>query len=712
MYRTCVQPRCTVGFDACRIHHVVHWFHGGASDLANLLPLCELHHHLVHEGGWTLTLAPDRRTTWRTPDGALYFDGITTDRQPTTSCVRTTPRRPPTTMAEIADDLAHALAERGIDTEPAACAGAIGDGRGHPDADRRACVNRRLEIGKGADLQLSTSTDQRGGWLVTTDTNADERRQNGDVDPLHRARDAFAERRWEAAYDAFRGCDGLTGRDLDAVAEASHWLGHPDESIVAYADAYQAHLDAGEDRRASLSALLLACHLRFRGDRVEADGWLARALRVLNESDEGAEHGYPLHLEIPSLLSVDPVAAETSARRMQHLGGVYGDDSLVALGVLYEGRALIKRAQVQEGRAKLDEAMLAVVSDRLKPIWTGAIYCGLLDACHELVDIRRARDWTEAMARWCAPLPAASLYPGICRLHQVEILDLRGAWEDAAAEASAACGDLIGIDVFAVADGRYLLGELCRRRGDLAGAEDAYLRAHEAGRDPQPGFALLRLAQGRTDAASASIAAALAACNGGRLERARLLAAQVDIALVAGDTGLAEAAAAEIADTAAEFESDGLRAVAHRARGAVSLAAGQPVEALASLRLALTAWQELEVPYEAARTRAVLAQAYRSLGDDDAAARECAAARTVFDRLGAGADLRDLDAGDPPPGGLTRREVQVLRLVASGRTNREVAANLVISEKTVARHVANIYAKLGLSSRSAATAFAHRHAIV
>ena len=287
------------------------------------------------------------------------------------------------------------------------------------------------------------------------------------MEPLHRAREAFAARRWDVAYAAYRACDGLSGDDLDALAEAAHWLGRPDESIVAYTEAYRLHREAGDERRASLSALLIACHLRFQGAGVEADGWLARCVRLLSEVEEGAEHGYPLHLEIPSLLAVDPVAAEASARRMQDLGDRYGDDSLVALGVFYEGRALVKQARVREGLAMLDEAMLAAVSDELKPIWTGVIYCGLLDACHELVDLRRAQEWTEAMSRWCAPLPAASLYPGICRVHRVEILDLRGAWEDAEAEASAACGDLVGIDVFAVADGHYLIGELRRRRGDL-----------------------------------------------------------------------------------------------------------------------------------------------------------------------------------------------------------------------------------------------------
>jgi DNA-binding CsgD family transcriptional regulator len=316
------------------------------------------------------------------------------------------------------------------------------------------------------------------------------------------------------------------------------------------------------------------------------------------------------------------------------------------------------------------------------------------------------------MSRWCAPLPATSLYPGICRVHRVELLDLQGAWEEAEADAAAACRDLGGIDVFAVADGHYAIGELCRRRGEFAAADEAYVRAHEAGRDPQPGLALLRLAQGRTAAACASIAAALGACVGGPCQRMRLLAAQVEIALAAGDIDLADAAAGEITQIAAEFESDGLRAMSNRWRGAVSLAQGEPATALGSLRLAFEAWQELDVPYEVARTRALLVQAYRMLGDDDAAAREAAAARKAFADVGAGPDLRALDVLDAPPGGLTPREVEVLRLVAAGQSNREVAAALVISEKTAARHVANIYAKLGISSRSAATSFAHEHALV
>jgi DNA-binding CsgD family transcriptional regulator len=381
--------------------------------------------------------------------------------------------------------------------------------------------------------------------------------------------------------------------------------------------------------------------------------------------------------------------------------------------MFFEGRALVRQTKVQEGLALLDEAMLAALSDRLDPMWTGAIYCGLLDACHELADLRRAADWTEATRRWCEPLPTASLYPGICRVHWAELLAARGSWDEAEAEALAACQELERIDVFAVADGHYEVGEIRRFRGDLAGAEAAYDLAHELGRDPQPGLALLRLAQGKPAAAASSIAAALQVASPAPLERARLLAAQVPIALAAGDLETATAAAAELSATAATFGSVGLQAEAHRCRGAVELAAGQTVTALAALRQACGLWQELDVPYEMARTRVLVADAYDALDDGDAAARERAAARACFERLGAVGDLRLLDAeGAAAPAGLTRREVEVLTLVATGRTNRQIAEELVLSEKTVARHVANIFTKLGVSSRSAATAFAFSQGVV
>ena len=537
------------------------------------------------------------------------------------------------------------------------------------------------------------------------------------MDARERAHDAFVRRAWQEAFDAFGEVDEPTADDLDTRAECAHWLGLAQDAIASYARAYDLHVAAGSPNKAALSAFMLAIYTRLQGEHAQADAWLARSERQLAEdTEERAEHGYPLYLRIAALMGSDLDAATASARRMQDVGRRFGDDTLVALGVFFEGRALIKQAHVRDGLRLLDEAMLAALSDRLKPFWTGAIYCGLLDACHELVDHRRAREWTEATTRWCEPLPLASLYPGICRVHRAEILHVHGDWAAAETEALGACEDMAGIDVFVVADAWYEVGEIRRRRGDLAGADEAYARAHEVGKDPQPGLALLRLAQGRADQAAASIAAALATFGGSRLERAPLLAAQVEIALGGGDVALAEAAAKEVVEIAETFDSTGLRAAGHCRLGAVSLAQGQAVGALAALRKAASEWQQIDAPYDLARCRVLLADAYEQLDDHDAAARELAAARATFERLGADADLRSLPSSGsspaPLPGGLTAREGDVLRLVAMGHTNREVAAELVISEKTVARHLANIFAKIGVSSRSAATAYAYANSLV
>jgi DNA-binding CsgD family transcriptional regulator len=533
------------------------------------------------------------------------------------------------------------------------------------------------------------------------------------VDQREQAREAFGRRDWAACHAAYGECDDLDGDDQDALAAVAMWLGRSDEAIAAHTEAYRLHLEAGAPPRAAYSAFMLAIHLRLVGEAAQSAGWLARAHRLLADAPEGAAHGYPLYLRIAGLLGSDLDEALTEARRMQGIGRQFEDDALVALGMFFEGRALVRQTKVQEGLALLDEAMLAALSDRLDPMWTGAIYCGLLDACHELADHGRAAEWTEATRRWCAPLPTASLYPGICRVHWAEVLAARGSWDEAEAEALAACQEMERIDIYAVADGHYEVGQIRRFRGDLTGAEEAYDRAHELGRDPQPGLALLRLAQGKPAAAAASVMAALQVAAPAPLERARLLSAQVPIALAAGDLETAIAAATELDATAATFGSIGLQAEAHRCRGAVELATGNTVAAIASLRQACVLWQELDVPYEMARTRLLVADAYDALDDGDAATRERASAKACFERLGAVGDLQALEPGPVAlPGGLTRREAEVLALVATGRTNRAVAEELVLSEKTVARHVSNIFTKLGVSSRAAATAFAYSHQLV
>ena len=544
---------------------------------------------------------------------------------------------------EVVDVLTR-LAVRGPVVEPSAFRDAAG---GTPEA-----ADRILEVAVAAGVLEPEGDGHRFRSPELVDAllarlgplrRAELLREADDRNLLQEARDAFARRDWVAAYEGFARAEDLEPSDLDAYAEAANWIGRGEDIAELYKAAYRAHLAVGARHRAGYSAFMVSLHLRLQGDAAPADGWLSRAQRVLADQPEGSEHGYPLYLETARLMGVDLDEAVASAQRMQDLGRRFGDETLEALGVFFEGRARIKQAKVQEGLALLDEAMAAALSDTLEPMWTGAIYCGLLDACHELGDPRRAHQWTEATRRWVEPLPIASLYPGICRVHTAEMLQQQGAWEEAEAAALAVSQEMAEIDVFVVADALYEVGEIRRRRGDVAGAEEAYGRAHAAGRDPQPGLALLRLAQDRVEAASSSIAAAIAAFGGSRLERAPLHAAQVTIALKAQDLELAEASAVEVAQTAATFASPGLAAVGARCTGAVALAKGDAAAALGSLRVAQTAWQELEAPHELACTRVLVAQAYRALGDGETADRELSAARATFERLGASSDLCALD---------------------------------------------------------------------
>jgi DNA-binding CsgD family transcriptional regulator len=355
--------------------------------------------------------------------------------------------------------------------------------------------------------------------------------------------------------------------------------------------------------------------------------------------------------------------------------------------------------------------MVAVLGDELSPTWSGNIYCHLMAACHELADFRRAAEWTRGTTQWLETLPAAVLFSGICRVHRSQVFQTTGAWERAESEALRVCEDLANIHVASVAEGHYQLAELRRLRGDWAGAELAYRDAHERGRDPQPGLALLRLAQGRIDAAVASIRAGLAGTSD-RLARARLCAAQVEIACAAGDLEKARKASGELDETASDYGSSGLDAMARHARGAVLLTGGHAAKALEMLRGACERWQELHAPYECARVRLLLARAYDLLGDSDAAARELDAAEAVFTHLGAAPDATTVVAlrgKSLLPDGLTPREAEVLALVAAGKTNREVATALSISGKTVARHLSNIFTKIDVSSRTEAAAYAFAH---
>lgn len=535
----------------------------------------------------------------------------------------------------------------------------------------------------------------------------------GSARSLIRAREAFERRDWDSARAGFEEAQSqaaLEADDLYALGDCAWWLGDVDEALAAYEGAYRLYLQGKEPRRAATSALGLAVSLFLRGDVEFGSGWMSRAQRLLQGEPEGPEHGLLLFLELESALAdgdLDTVLDK--ARTARVLGDRHADANLSAVGILFEGRARVRRGEVAEGLGLLDEAMVAVLSDDLMPEFAGNIYCHLMDVFHELADIRRASEWVDATTKWLETMPGGALFGGICRVHRSQVLQAKGAWDKAEREAALVCEDLETIHVIAVAEGHYQIGEIRRLRGDLSGAGEAYKKAHERGRDPQPGQALLHLAEGRIEAASASIRSALAAQPNDALARFGLRAAQVEIALAAGAIDEAEQACAELEATEATYKTSGFKAAATRARGAVLLTVASAESALPVLRSACRQWRELGAPYEAACVCLLLARAYDAMGDADASRREREAAADEFERLGAAVALRGqggLGAKGSLPEGLTPRQVEILALVAEGKSNREIAAELVISQKTVARHLENVFAKLGIASRSAAAAYA------
>jgi DNA-binding CsgD family transcriptional regulator len=372
---------------------------------------------------------------------------------------------------------------------------------------------------------------------------------------------------------------------------------------------------------------------------------------------------------------------------------------------------LILAGRVPEGLALLDEAMVTATTAELSPFVVGLVYCGVILACQAGFEVARAREWTLELTRWVDQQQDLVAFTGRCRIHRAEILQLGGSWPEAFEEARLAVERLGDTKNPAVGLALYRQGELLRLRGDFKAAEEAYRDASRNGWEPQPGLAQLRLAQGKRDAAQAAIRRAFAEVME-PLKRAALLPALVEIALAAGEVDEARAACLELGELAQQYQSMMLDAIVAHAQGAVALADGDAPQALANLRAAHRIWLELDAPYEVARTRELIAQACCDLGDDEAGTLELEAARDLFERLGAAPDLARVKMQGGPRHGLSDRELEVLRLVAAGKSNREIASKLVISEHTVARHLQNIYAKLGLSSRAAATAFAFEHELV
>jgi DNA-binding CsgD family transcriptional regulator len=538
------------------------------------------------------------------------------------------------------------------------------------------------------------------------------------MDDLQHGRDAYARRAWSEAYESLSAADGLDAEDLELLATAAYMLGR-DDDLAILERAHHAFLGAGEPLRAVRCAFWLGMHLPLRGETARGTGWLARAQRLIErEAGESAEHGYLL---LPILkqhqAGGDYAAADDVAARAAEIGERFAEPDLVALAVHEQGRSRIRLGRIDEGLALLDEVMVAATGEELSPIVTGLVYCGVIDACQEVHALGRAREWTEALTRWWERQPDMVSFTGRCLVHRAEILALQGAWADALEEASRAARRLAaGPSQSAAAEALYRQAEVHRLTGAFAEAEEAYRAASRCGGQVQPGLALLRLAQRRGGAATAAIRRALAEADE-NVDRLGLLPAAVEILLAAGDLPEARRARRELSEIAAGQGGAMLEALAAQAAGAVDTAAGDPRGALVALRRACQLWQELEAPYEAARVRALIGRACRALGDEDGALAELEAATDVFADLGAKPDLARVEAlasASARAGrhGLSPRELEVLRLVAAGKTNRAVADELVVSERAVHRHLTNIYAKLGVASRTEAASFAYEHQLV
>ncbi len=538
---------------------------------------------------------------------------------------------------------------------------------------------------------------------------------------LH-GRKAFEQRAWSDSHRLLAAADRagvLEPEDLERVATAAYLLGRDDESEAFRARAHQAFVNRGDHEGAARSAGWLAFGLLQRGAVAPASGWLARAARILDEAQlDCVVRGYLL---IPSaiqcILRGDAAGGHAAFSQAAEIASRFDDPDLASLARHGRGRALIQLGNIAAGVALLDEAMVAVIAGDVAPILAGDIYCSVLEACQEMFDLRRAYEWTTSLAQWCASQPDLVRYRGECLLYRAEVMQLRGNWDHAAQDAHDASGLLTSGEGRPMAGAAfYRLGEIHRLRGEFTKAEAAYARANERGRKPYPGLSLLRLAQGQIDAAAVSIRGVLVDTRAPSA-RARVLAAAIEILLAARDLENARTAAGELVEIASRMGASLLRAVSAHATGALLLAEADIAGAATSLRQAWEIWRALEMPYEEAQTCLLLAAVCEKRGDQDGRRLELETARRLFKQLGAEPCLARIAeqserASPQRIGSLSERETQVLRLLAAGKTNRAIADELFISEKTVARHVSNIFDKLGVSSRTGATAWAFQHNLI
>lgn len=528
--------------------------------------------------------------------------------------------------------------------------------------------------------------------------------------------ESFERQKWAEAYARLSAVDretSLRAEDLERLATAAYLVGKDAESEDLLVRAHNEYLKAGQKTRAVRAAFWLGFALQGKGEYARGSGWISRGRRLLDDCEDCVEQGYlMLPPAVQTMFSGNPAAALETFVEIVQIGARFRDNDLVTMARMCQGQALIKLGQSAEGVSLFDEVMVAVTTGDVAPAFSGLIYCAVIETCSQIFDLKRAQEWTGALSHWCESHPDLVPYRGQCLVRRAEIMQLRGAWQDAMSEAERARDALAMRGERAVGLALYQLGELHRLRGEFPEAEAAYRQASEWGRKPQPGLSRLRLAQGQIEAAKSSIQRVVDEADDEL--RPRMLGAFVDIMLEARDVPAARKAAGQLSEIARALLSPYLLAVAAEAEGAVLLAEGNAKDALSALRRAWSTWRELYAPYDAARAAVLIGLACRALDDEDTAELELDAAQRAFEALGATPDsarvarLRERPAAKATCG-LTGREIEVLRLVAAGKTNRAIADELGISEKTIARHVSNIFMKLGLSTRAAATAYAYKH---
>ncbi len=539
---------------------------------------------------------------------------------------------------------------------------------------------------------------------------------------MSQARESYARNAWQEAAEAL-----LRAAETSPLLEEDRWrlawscgLGGRDSEMLRVLEGiYQLHAEAGKPQSAARAAFWLGFRLLGMGDFSSANGWLARAERMVERAGcECVEQGYLLLPEIRRQFTAGNYAlAYDAAVRAERLGERFADADLRVFARNLQGRVLLRQGAFEAGLKLLDEAMLSVTQGELSPSICGLIYCSAIDTCQSAFALDRARQWTAALSRWCDAQPQLITFTGACMVSRAEILQVGGQWSEALAESERAIERYLAtLGASATGEARYRQAEIQRLRGELVAAEESYREASRCGRDPQPGLALLRLAQGRADTALHAIRRAAGDVRE-PFRRAKLLPALIQILLANGAIEEARTASAELDELASGFGSELLQSLALHARGTVELAEGNAADAAVTLRMAFHGLLQVGAPYLAAQARVSLACACQALGDEDGAMLEAQAARVEFQSLGAMFDVAEIErlsrSADATvtlnPGGLTTRELEVLRLVAVGKTNKLIARELCLSEKTVDRHLSNILAKLAVPSRAAATAYAYEH---